>query len=145
MIMSDKGDIKNNLTPDQCAAHEFLTELRTRISTQPLPYQYGTEARALESLWGLFDQAREAIKKYPGCKIFSDAVTNMLNMDIRPVTSKWHRAYVEGRLESRDGGDEFRADLQNIQEKLRAFANVLHEMAYGSDSEFQDNLTPRQS
>lgn len=33
-------------TPDQKAAHQFLTELRTRITTQPLPYQFGVEARA---------------------------------------------------------------------------------------------------
>ncbi len=50
----------NGLTPDQAAAHEFLAELRTRISTQPLPYQYGVEAKALHSLWEVFTQAREA-------------------------------------------------------------------------------------
>lgn len=137
--MSDTVDNTGNLTPDQCAAHEFLTELRTRIATQPIPYQYGTEARALESLWGLFDQARTAIKKYPGCNEFSDVVTNMLNIDLRPVTSKWHRAYVEGRLESRDGGDEFRADLQKIQLELQSFAITLHKLAYGT--EYHDKFT----
>ena len=62
-------------SPDQCAAHEFLSELRTRISTQPLPYQYGTEARALESLWEVFAQARAAMRANPGCIEFSNAVT----------------------------------------------------------------------
>ena len=56
------------LTPDQAAAHEFLSELRTRISTQPLPYQYGVEARALESLWEVFGQARTAMKKSSGLR-----------------------------------------------------------------------------
>jgi hypothetical protein len=109
-------------TPDQCAAHEFLSELRTRISTQPLPYQYGAEARALKSLWEVFAQARAAMKKYPGCAEFADAVTQILNKDLRPVTAKWHRAYVEGRLSARDGADEFRGDLAEVQQKLRALA-----------------------
>jgi hypothetical protein len=127
-------------TPDQSAAHAFLSELRTRISTQPLPYQYDVEARALESLWQLFVHARTAMKEHPGCNAFADAVTPVLNVDVRPVTAKWHRAYVEGRLNARDGGDEFRADLAELQEKLRRFAVCLHEMAYGT--KVADALSP---
>ena len=127
-------------SPDQCAAHEFLSELRTRISTQPLPYQYGTEARALESLWEVFAQARAAMRANPGCIEFSNAVTQVLNVDLRPLTAKWHRAYLEGRLNARDGGDEFRGDLAEAQEKLRAFARTLHKLAYGTD--VADALTP---
>jgi hypothetical protein len=37
------------LTPDQAAAQQFLTELRSRISTQPLPYQYVVEESAAEA------------------------------------------------------------------------------------------------
>ena len=105
---------------DQKAAHAFLSELRTRITTQPLPYQYGVEARALESLWEVFAQAREAMKKHPGCEAFAREVTEALNVDLRPMTAKWHRAHSEGRLASRDGGNEFRSDLADVQEKLRA-------------------------
>ena len=101
---------------DQAAAHEFLTELRTRISTQPLPYQFGVESRALESLWEIFGHARSAIKKYPGCEEFARRTTEMLNLDLRPVTAKWHRAHSEGRLNSRDGANEFRADLEEVRE-----------------------------
>src|SRR6266566_7222030 len=96
-----------NLTPDQAAAHQFLSELRTRISTQPLPYQYGVESRALESLWKVFGHARTAMKKHPGCVKFAQRTTEMLNIDLRPVTAKWHRAHSEGRLNSRDGANEF--------------------------------------
>lgn len=49
--------------PDQAAAHQFLTELRTRISTQPLPYQHGVEARALGSMWEVFGHERDAMKQ----------------------------------------------------------------------------------
>jgi hypothetical protein len=79
-------------SPDQLAAHDLLSELRTRISTQPLPYQYGIEARALESLWEIFALARKAMKDHPGCGQFARITTIMLNVDLRPVTAKWHRA-----------------------------------------------------
>src|SRR5271167_92438 len=126
--------------PDAAAAHKFLSELRTRITTQPLPYQYGSEARALESLWEVFGQAREAMKTNPGCVQFSTAVTQLLNMHLRPVTAKWDRAHFDGRLDSRDGADEFRADLADLQIKLREFALDMQMMAYGSGT--AEELTP---
>lgn len=52
-------------TPDQNAAHQLLTELRTRISTQPLPYQHGVEARALESMWEVFPLQPASLKDRP--------------------------------------------------------------------------------
>lgn len=130
----------DQLTPDQLAAHEFLSELRTRISTQPLPYQHGAEKRALESLWEVFSQARAAMKKYPGCSEFAATTTRMLNIDLRPVTAKWHRALEDGRLASQDGADEFRGDLAVAQVRLRDFCEQLHGMAYGSSA--RDALTP---
>src|SRR5579871_1134981 len=78
------GDLSPTLA-DKEAAHEFLSELRTRITTQPLPYQYGTEERALKSLVEVFGHARDAMKKHPGCQQFADLVTEMLNMKLRPV------------------------------------------------------------
>jgi hypothetical protein len=121
------------IDPDKGAAHEFLSELNTRIATQSLPYQYGVEARALESLWELFEHARAAMKKYPGSKVFTEAVAKMLNEDLRPVTAKWHRAHEEGILNSRDGADEFRGDLADVQKKLRQFATKLEVLAYGTN------------
>jgi hypothetical protein len=127
-------------TADECAAPEFLSELRTRISTKPLPYQYRVESRARESLWEVFAHARTAMKNHPGCEKFAQRTTEMLNLDLRPVIAKWHRAYKEGRLNSRDGSNEFRADLEAVQNKLRKFADELHQMAYRTRRE--DSLTP---
>lgn len=127
-------------TPDQSAAHHFLAELRTRISVQPLPYQSGIEASALESLWQLFGHARAAIQKYPGCAAFAHDVSDVLNVHVRPVTAKWHRAHGEGRLNSRDGADEFREDLAVLRAELVNFAGDLHRMAYGTA--FVDKTTP---
>ena len=127
-------------TPDALAAQDFLTELRTRIALQPLPYQSGIEASALESLWKIFDHARNAIKKYPGCEHFAHVVTDLLNIHVRPVTAKWHRAHAEGRLASRDGADEFRGDLEKVRLKLWDYARILHLMAY--DSPLEDKESP---
>jgi hypothetical protein len=129
-----------SLSPDQLAAHSLLWELRTRITTQPLPYQYGVETRALESLWEVFGLARKAMKDHPGCAEFARVTTDMLNVDLRPVTAKWRRAHEAGVLDSKDGANAFRIDLAAVQVKLAAFCDALHKMAYSSDR--QDRLTP---
>ena len=132
--MSEKKtnpEAEANPSPDQAAAHDFFSELRTRICTQPLPYQDGVEARALESLWEVFSQAREIMKKHPGCREFANQATEMLNVELRPFTAKWHRAKTEGRLNSRDGADEFRGELAGVQGRLRDFAARMSVMAYG--------------
>ncbi|MDT4329035.1 patatin-like phospholipase family protein [Methylomonas sp. MV1] len=123
---------------DKKAAHEFLTELRTRIATQSLPYQYGIEASALQSLFDLFGFGRTAIKDNPGCELFAAKVTQLLNVELRPVTSKWHRAKEAGVLDSRDGADAFRGELHRIQRVLREFADEFHQMAYGTSWRDQD-------
>jgi uncharacterized membrane protein YkvI len=117
---------------DQLAAHALLSELRTRIATQPLPYQHGIEARALESLWEIFALARKAMKDNPGCENFARLATNMLNVDLRPFTAKWHQAYKSGVLESRDGANSFRIELIGVQARLVSFSAKLQELAYGS-------------
>jgi hypothetical protein len=128
-------------SPDQLAAHDLLSELRTRVTTQPLPYQYGVEARALESLVEIFSLARKAMKDHPGCAGFAAVTTNMLNVNLRPVTAKWHRAHEAGLLNSRDGANEFRADLAEIRKKLVAFSLTLQTMAYGT--QISDEVSPR--
>jgi hypothetical protein len=124
-------DPKPLLSADQLAAHDLLSELRTRIATQPLPYQHGVEASALESLVKIFELARAAMKKHPGCSAFARATTTMLNVDLRPVTAKWHRALAAGLLDSKDGANNFRIDLALLQRKLVAFSERLQMMAYG--------------
>jgi hypothetical protein len=127
-------------SPDELAAHDLLSELRTRISTQPLPYQHGVEARALESLWEIFALARKAMKDHPGCGEFARITTTMLNMELRPVTAKWHRAFKAGVLNSRDGANEFRTDLTVVRRRLVFFAERLQLMAYGQVK--PDEVTP---
>lgn len=125
-------------TPDQNAAHQFLTELRTRIATQNLPYQHGVESDALSSLFKIFGQARETIKSNPGCDQFADLAIGMLNRDLRPFTARWHKLSSNGGLESRDGADEFRSDLSVLQVKMREHVKALRMLAYGNDQEDEE-------
>lgn len=116
---------------DRAAAHELLCELRTRITVQRLPYQHGVEATALQSLVDFFKLSREILRKHEGCGRVAQLCTDALNRDLRPTTARWHRLLVEGRLASRDGADAFRAELEEVQQKLGAFADQLHHIAYG--------------
>lgn len=124
-----------NSDPNRLAAHEFVSELRTRIATQPLPYQYGIESSALKSLHDLFPLAREIMKKYPGCSDFARITIAMLNVQVRPLTAKWHRALAAGVLDSRDGASDFRAELSTLRAALLTFSRELQQMAYGASVE----------
>jgi hypothetical protein len=144
-LVENEDPADTNRGPNQVAAHQLLSELRTRIATQPLPYQLGVDARALESLWEVFGLARKVMKDNPGCEEFSRITTRMLNVELRPVTAKWHRAHVEGRLNSRDGANDFRVDLETIRRRMREFCGDLHKMAYGVravDDETPPVITP---
>lgn len=118
------------LTADQRAAHIFLTELRTRIATERLPFSNGDDKTAIKSLVDLFDFARTTISSHFGCTAFADAVLPVLNGPLRAFTSRWHRQILDGVLESRDGSVMFRAELYELQDKLRDLAKDLHLMAY---------------
>jgi predicted acylesterase/phospholipase RssA len=85
------------------------------------------------------------MKDHPGCSEFARITTNMLNVDLRPVTAKWHRAYEAGVLNSRDGANDFRADLARVRRRLVEFAEALQRMAYGQvvqDEVTRDVLEP---
>lgn len=77
---------------------------------------------------------------FPGCKDFSQITTDMLNTELRPVTAKWHRAHQAGVLDSKDGANEFRIDLNILRLKLIDFCEQLQLMAYGEIC--KDKTTP---
>ncbi|WP_425404104.1 hypothetical protein [Hwanghaeella sp.] len=118
---------------DKEAAHQLLSELRTRIAVQPLPYQHGVEKGALKSLYEIFNHARQAMHANAGCARFAELASTYLNEDIRPVTARWHRGLEDGLLDTRDGGSAFRTDFKKLQPRLVTFAKELHLMAYGTE------------
>ena len=53
----------------------------------------------------------------------------MLNQIIRPFTAKWHKISVAGEFQKPDVCKEFRAELNELQVKLRIYTKMLSEMA----------------
>ncbi|MEX1027234.1 MAG: patatin-like phospholipase family protein [Candidatus Paceibacterota bacterium] len=117
---------------DRKAAWVLYTELRTRITTQPLHYRSGNERRALTSLFELFGQARQAIHDHgPECRNFAILATVILNRVVRPFTAKWHKRKEAGELDLEYVRHEFRAELAQLQRKLLPFQRMLGRLAEG--------------
>ncbi len=117
---------------DRKAAWELYTEMRTRISTQPLHYRAGIEKTALESIVQLFRLTRELLRSHgPECRHFATVCVEVLNVQIRPFTAKWHKQLESGKLESDDGRHQFRSDLLVLQKLLRDFQRFLGLLSEG--------------
>ena len=115
---------------DKDAAWELYVELLTRITTQPLPDEYGDEETALESVHKLFELTREVIKRHGRlCNEFTKIAIVILNQKIRPFTAKWHKSVVDGSFEREDAKKEFRAELKDLQGVLRIYTKMLADMA----------------
>jgi hypothetical protein len=110
---------------DRQAAWKVYTELRTRISTQPLAYRAGDEATALDSVYRLFELSRSSIKDHEGCTHFATLTVRILNDRVRPFTAKWHRMKIEGHLASADFRFQFRRELAVLQPTLRQLTHLL--------------------
>lgn len=111
---------------DRMAAWELYTEMRTRISTQPLLYRSGVEQGALKSLVTLFDLTRELLRKHgPECRSFAVVCVEVLNVGLRPFTARWHTLSDKGRLAADDGRHQFRGELKSLQAFLRQFQKFL--------------------
>lgn len=105
--------------PNKAAAHQFRTELVSRIATARLSYGRGVEKRALLSIVELFKRAREITAENVGCGTFEIMVWHALNSAVRPFTAKWHPLSENGALDALDSSDDFRAELYRIQDLLR--------------------------
>lgn len=113
---------------DRDAAWELYIELLTRITTQELLDDDGDEQSALNSIYQIFALTREIIKKNKrDCMEFSKIAIVILNQIIRPFTAKWHKKFLNG-LNDKDKST-FRAELKELQKKLRIYTQMLGEMA----------------
>ena len=73
---------------DKDAAWELYVELLTRITTQALPVDQGTEETALASIHSLFKTTRDILKSHGRqCIAFSKVAVVVLNQVIRPFTA----------------------------------------------------------
>ena len=103
---------------DKSAAWELFTEMRTRITTQPLAYRHGDEETALTSIYNVFDLTRTAIRRHEGCMHFATLAVHVLNVHIRPFTAHWHKIKVAGRLSSSDTSHQFRRELKQDRKSV---------------------------
>lgn len=126
--------------PDKNAAWDLYVELLTRITTQRLPDEHGTEGAALESVHRIFGLTRATLKEH-GRKAehFTKVAIIVLNQVIRPFTAKWHRLSEQGAFDEEARCAEFRKELADLQGQLRAYTKMLSELADVEDmTEMED-------
>ncbi len=116
---------------DDCkAAWELYIELLTRIATQRISDQHGDEKTALDSIFSLFPNSREIIKKYgPGSQEFTKLSIIVLNQIVRPFTAKWHALSLQGAFDDPEHCKNFRQELRALQDKLLVYTRMLGDMA----------------
>ena len=116
------------------AAWELYVEMLTRIVTQPLPSEDGDDQTALDSVYSLFPTTREILRRYgPQAVEFSKIAVPVLNQQVRPFTAKWHRLSRQGAFDDEARRREFRAELRDLQAKLRGYNRMLADVASVED------------
>lgn len=125
---------------DKKAAWELYVELLTRVTTQPLNLEHGDEETALKSIHSIFGLTREILKKYGAeCIEFAKIAIIILNQIVRPFTAKWHKQSLSGAFANPQKCNEFRAELDQIREKLKNYSRMLSEIAGVEDlTDLQD-------
>lgn len=120
--------------PDKNAAWDLYVELLTRITTQGLPDEHGTEEAALESIHKIFGLTRATLKEH-GRKAehFTKVAIIVLNQIIRPFTAKWHRLSEQSAFNDKEQCKNFRSELAMLQQKLRSYTKMLSELAEVED------------
>lgn len=126
--------------PDKYAAWDLYVELLTRVTTQQLLDEHGTEEAALESIHNIFKLTRSTLKEH-GRKAenFTRVAIIVLNQVIRPFTAKWHSLCEQGAFDEEVRCAEFRDELAELQSKLKAYTQMLSELADVEDmTEMED-------
>ena len=119
---------------DRDAAWELYVEMLTRITTQALPSEVGDEKTALDSVYSLFSTTREILRRSGrGTIEFSKIAIPVLNQVVRPFTAKWHKESLAGAFEDADKREEFRDELENLQEMLQKYNRILAHIACVED------------
>ena len=104
------------------AFSKLKTELETRIATQSLPDDQGTEEGALKSMYEVFKNIRTLKLEHPLNNSFQEKAGLILEI-IRPFTAKWHKLKEEKKLEDSDCKATFREELRSLQKDIRFFIN----------------------
>ena len=119
---------------DKDASWELYVELSTKMTTQSITQYYndepttGDSKSALTSIYSIFPETRLILKEYGlEGKQFASLAFEMLNVVIRPFTTKWHRMMVlDIALKEKN---EFEGDLRRLQVDLAPYVDKFLEMA----------------
>ena len=115
---------------DRDAAWEMYIELLTRVTTQALPTDYGSEEAALKSVYSLFPTTREIIKRHKRHALeFTKIAIIVLNQTVRPFTAKWHRLALQNAFSELEQRKIFRNELTELQQNLSKYAAMLGKIA----------------
>ena len=115
---------------DKDAAWDLYVELLTRVATQRLAEPEGTEEAALDSIHRLFDLTRATLKsKGRKAEGFTKIAVIVLNQVVRPFTAKWHKISTDGGFSDQKTCQEFRLELAKVQDNLRAYTQLLADLA----------------
>ena len=116
--------------PDRAAAWELYIELLTRVTTQYLPPDDGDEKTALDSVYAIFKETREILRRHgSGCGEFAKLAIPVLNQIVRPFTAKWHSLSLAGAFKDAARCREFRNELATLQPRLQSYTKALADMA----------------
>jgi len=135
---------------EQLAAWELYVELVTRIAVQELKPGEGLLREVLTSLYQLFIETRQILRKYGpaiakpkgnGVLSFGSIAITVLNSSVRPVLAKWHpllKSYEDAKGANISAvehefnwnwNQELRQVLFELQKTLKQYADLLAEAA----------------
>ena len=96
----------------------------------PWTQEHGDEKTALDSVYSLFQTTRDILHEHgPDCVEFAQIAIVILNEKVRPFTADWHRRSLAGAFDDPAACAKFREELESLQKILRAYMDVLAEIA----------------
>jgi len=130
------------------AAQRMFFQAATRVATRPLEDGSGNLREALTSLKTLFDLYREPLEGHTtppppakGDSVYELAL-DIMNFELAPFLAKWHPSLKEFEERHPDQDESewpenaaFRAELRQLQERLRPYVIGLGEIAGIRDPE----------
>ena len=112
---------------DRIAAWEIYVDLVTRVATQRLLDEEGTEKAALDSLYASFQEIRNAIKKHgPDAQESAKVGIFVLNRVLRPFLARWHESMASGSMDAA-AKLKFRRELEELQKRMQGYMAILAE------------------
>ena len=116
----------------------MYVELNTKMTTQSITQVYneqritGDSKSALDSIYSIFPSTRRILTTFGSeGERFANLAFGMLNVEIRPFTTKWHRIMIDEDVLMIPG--EFQEDLKELQDRLAPFVNEFYKMANTPD------------